>query len=1148
MALLSATSLGDTLLLAISCGFLWWTAKLLTFEHDQYKKRKAAFDGSQPGAQQQARTSKYGSFMDFLSYRLDYFFSSYWWSKMGCLGFLTAALILAGGVVITLIRLMAADSDGSFGGALWDAWTFVADPGTHAETEGTGNKAVAFVLTLGGMLVFALVIGIVADALSDYVDGMKKGRSAVFESSHTLILGWGDKLLPVINQIALANESEGGDVIVILAEQDKEEMEQEILNSKVLQLRGSTLIFRSGSPCILDDLRKVAADQARAVVLLADPSLQPEESDAQSVRSVLALSGLGVQCHIVADVCDADNVEMVQLVGGNIAEALCSHDTIGRVMLQCARQPGLSNVLENLMGFEGCEFYFEEWPELVGQPFSRILFAFDDAVPLGFRRTVPANKKNAHEQEEEKKTETKSLMSGPSSGSLQQQQQQQQLVLMLNPDPDTIYEAGDQICVLAEDNDTYEPRKGDAAPSSLLIDDSAAASFFVAASPSSSSSSSSTRKISLAAWKGNGLEGLPSGLAGLAQATDGGGGAAKREHILFCGWRRDMDDLIMELDKYVARGSTLTLFSAVAIEERGVMLLEGGLSVAQLRNLSLIHRAGSYCLRKDLEQLPLEHYDSVLVFADQSFEDNMTLSDSRTLACLVLINDIQQKRSASLVMMPVEPVPEEEEEEEEEEHEQEVEEEEEEQKQEKNEAAAPAAAVVAEDEVEEEKAGQKERAETEEKKDQQLQPHPDEQGSHSTEDGDGDDDNDDDDDEDQPDPLDEPHHNHDVLCECDICTKHVGPLHPALSPKKRKEELAEQASGEGGEDGKDDGGQIQDPEDVKLVHVRPQGLTSTRLDATDTSVLRQPWTDAASAKPYSRRELQEFAKAINLSANSQTQDIVVALRECLQDSLPTEQDHHRARMGAEAGAGTGAGGNDKHGSSSSSNNKKKKKTAAPESSPSSVTEFPSVAERRGPSPVSGTSEEDVRNDDIRDEEEEEEEEQKNKAGDAEKTLVAAEARAAFHLMDSDDDGLISSEDAIAACRRIKGERKQAASGGGALLRIRDVLVGATRALFAANANTPRSMTEAEWMATLRPGGHDGSGGSGGALFEEEEASSKGTGDTDSGSEALSEVGRAEAMIRRTSNFTVPAGLQGQKSGAKGRKHVLISEMVRRREE
>jgi ion channel POLLUX/CASTOR len=38
------------------------------------------------------------------------------------------------------------------------------------------------------------------------VDSLRKGRSRVIEANHTLIIGWGDKLVPIIQQIALANE------------------------------------------------------------------------------------------------------------------------------------------------------------------------------------------------------------------------------------------------------------------------------------------------------------------------------------------------------------------------------------------------------------------------------------------------------------------------------------------------------------------------------------------------------------------------------------------------------------------------------------------------------------------------------------------------------------------------------------------------------------------------------------------------------------------------------------------------------------------------------------------------------------------------------------------------------------------------------
>lgn len=60
-----------------------------------------------------------------------------------------------------------------------------------------------------------------------------------------------------------------------------------------------------------------------------------------------------MQGHIVVEVCDLDSEPLVRMVGGSSVETVVSHDIIGRLMIQCARQPGLATVWEQLMGFDG---------------------------------------------------------------------------------------------------------------------------------------------------------------------------------------------------------------------------------------------------------------------------------------------------------------------------------------------------------------------------------------------------------------------------------------------------------------------------------------------------------------------------------------------------------------------------------------------------------------------------------------------------------------------------------------------------------------------------------------------------------------------------------------------------------------------------
>ncbi len=79
------------------------------------------------------------------------------------------------------------------------------------------------------------------------------------ESGHTLILGWSEKGLALLQQIALANKSDGGLPIVVLCSQNKEEMENMVRAASCrkedrLELHGSRVIFRNGNTTNEHDL------------------------------------------------------------------------------------------------------------------------------------------------------------------------------------------------------------------------------------------------------------------------------------------------------------------------------------------------------------------------------------------------------------------------------------------------------------------------------------------------------------------------------------------------------------------------------------------------------------------------------------------------------------------------------------------------------------------------------------------------------------------------------------------------------------------------------------------------------------------------------------------------------------------------------
>ncbi|KAI9074286.1 hypothetical protein K1719_043771 [Acacia pycnantha] len=497
-------------------------------------------------------TSEEVSLNKRIAYRVDVFLSVHPYAKPLVLLVATLLLIFLGG--LALFGVTTED----LAHCLWLSWTYVADSGNHASSEGIGPRLVAVSISFGGMLIFAMMLGLVSDTISEKFDSLRKGKSEVVEQNHTLILGWSDKLGSLLNQLSIANESLGGGTVVVMAERDKEEMELDIAKME-FDFKGTSVICRSGSPLILADLKKVSVSKARAIIVLAEDG-NADQSDARALRTVLSLTGVkeGLRGHIVVELSDLDNEVLVKLVGGDLVETVVAHDVIGRLMIQCARQPGLAQIWEDILGFENCEFYIKRWPQLDGMLFEDVLISFPDAIPCGIKVASHGGR------------------------------------IILNPDDSYILQEGDEVLVIAEDDDTY-------APASLPM-----------------------------VWRGS----LPKDFVY----------PKSPERILFCGWRRDMEDMIMVLEASLAPNSELWMFNDVLEKEREKKLTDGGLDINRLVNISLVNREGNAVIRRHLESLPLESFDSILILADESVEDSAIQADSRSLATLLLIRDIQARR------------------------------------------------------------------------------------------------------------------------------------------------------------------------------------------------------------------------------------------------------------------------------------------------------------------------------------------------------------------------------------------------------------------------------------------------------------------------------------------------------------------------
>ena len=73
----------------------------------------------------------------------------------------------------------------------------------------------------------------------------------------------------------------------------------------------------------------------------------------------------------------------MKIIGGRHIESLVTHETLARMSLGAVKQPGIAIVYDQLLGFDGDEFYTATWPEMAGKPFGECVEHFPMAIAIG---------------------------------------------------------------------------------------------------------------------------------------------------------------------------------------------------------------------------------------------------------------------------------------------------------------------------------------------------------------------------------------------------------------------------------------------------------------------------------------------------------------------------------------------------------------------------------------------------------------------------------------------------------------------------------------------------------------------------------------------------------------------------------------------
>ncbi|HEY5952609.1 MAG TPA: hypothetical protein VIV40_44220 [Kofleriaceae bacterium] len=360
-----------------------------------------------------------------LRYRFDNWMARGVGAQILLLAAAVAVLILITTIAVLLFGVTPTDDQGhgdSFGRLVWKSLMHALDAGAVGGDAGSWTFLfIMLFVTIGGIFVLSALIGILNNGFGTLIESLRRGRSHVIESGHTVIVGWSSKIDTLLSELATANENQRHACVVIIANRDKVDMDGHV--AEVLVGRRLRVVTRTGQPTSMDDLELVSLQTSKAVIVLAPEThdngspMAAHEADTVVLKALLAVTKIGgTALHIVAELSDSKSEEVARMVAGEHAALVVAPPLISRLLVQTGRQSGLSMVYSELLDFAGVEMYVTRAPSLVGKSFRDAVLAYNDSSLLGVL--------TADHQ------------------------------LLLPPPLDRAVESGDQLIVISEDDDT----------------------------------------------------------------------------------------------------------------------------------------------------------------------------------------------------------------------------------------------------------------------------------------------------------------------------------------------------------------------------------------------------------------------------------------------------------------------------------------------------------------------------------------------------------------------------------------------------------------------------------------------------------------------------------------------------------------------
>ena len=291
----------------------------------------------------------------------------------------TALVALVAGVAVHLSGAFESLSD-----ATWWAFLRLTDAGYLGSDEGTVRRSISILVTVTGSVLFmGTLMAIMTQWLGETVERLERGETPVRREGHLLVVGWTNRSAAIISELLMSEERTRRILhrnqarrlhVVLLAEDFGPQLQTRIKRDLGSLWDERRLTVRRGDRLVTGDLERVCYLSAAGILLPGEDREETGEADRDTttIKALVAIShrarerGLPLP-PLVAEIFDPRRAEIARDAYEGSAVVLASDQLMGRVLAQAVQNPGLSDVLAELLTHgHGNELYQRGNDGLVG--------------------------------------------------------------------------------------------------------------------------------------------------------------------------------------------------------------------------------------------------------------------------------------------------------------------------------------------------------------------------------------------------------------------------------------------------------------------------------------------------------------------------------------------------------------------------------------------------------------------------------------------------------------------------------------------------------------------------------------------------------------------------------------------------------------